>query len=86
MSEKRDCYWYKRKTVEQRGCGVLNCLQCKVNGTCSFYETEKDYEARRQAFDEKQNNKIRIRCGFLPFARQIGREYHDTMGGKAGKR
>ena len=47
MSEKKDCYWYKRKTVEQRGCGVLNCLQCKVNGTCSFYETEKDYEARR---------------------------------------
>ena len=78
MSEKKDCYWYKRKTVEQRGCGVLNCLQCK-NGACSFYETEKDYEARRQAFDEKQNNKIRIRCGFLPIARQ------NTMGGKAVK-
>ena len=76
---KEDCYWYKHKMRGQRGCGVLTCLQCKGTGICSFYETEKDYEARRQAFDEKQNNKIRIRCGFLPIARQ------NTMGGKAVK-
>lgn len=51
---REDCYWYKHKMRGQRGCGVLNCLQCKVNGACSFYETEADYEARQDKFDEKQ--------------------------------
>lgn len=71
MSEKKDCYWYKRKTVGQRGCGVLNCLQCKTNNVCSFYETEPDYTARQERFEEKQN-KIIINSGIISFRERMG--------------
>lgn len=83
---KEDCYWYKHKMRGQRGCGVLNRLQCNFNGTCSFYETEAEYEARQQAFDEKQNNKLRIRCGLAPIERQQNsKEFYDTKRGKVEK-
>lgn len=70
MSEKKDCYWYKHKMRGQRGCGVLNCLQCK-NGACSFYETEPDYTARQKRFEEKQN-KIIINSGIISFRERMG--------------
>lgn len=68
---KRDCYWYRHKMRGQRGCGVLTCLQCKLNGTCSFYETEPEYEARQERFLEREN-KIVISSGFISFRERIG--------------
>lgn len=68
---KKDCYWLKISSRGRKSCGVLNCLKCKLNGTCSFYETEPEYEARQERFLEREN-KIVISSGFILFRERIG--------------
>lgn len=60
---KEDCYWYKHKMRGQKDCGLLVCLQCKINGTCSFYETEDAFCARQRAFKEQHGGKKRETAG-----------------------
>ena len=43
---KCDCHWWLHKGMSPEGCGALSNLQCKLNGKCSFYETEEQYKAR----------------------------------------
>lgn len=79
---REDCYWYGRKASNQRGCGLLTRLQCKVNGRCSFYETVNEYEERQRDFENRNGSKIKITSGFIPSWEREGMTHKEFLAAK----
>lgn len=48
---KEDCFWY---SSFRDSCGALNCLQCDINGRCSFFETPEEYRERNKNRNRKK--------------------------------
>ena len=50
---KEKCHWNTARPKGGKGCQVLEELQCKKRGKCSFFETTPEFEKRQREFNER---------------------------------
>ena len=81
MEIKENCHWHSNEPRPR--CGILSELVCK-NKKCSFYETEKEFKKRQEAFEKKHGrsgeSKLCKKCGVVKSIEEFGRNLSSADG------